>query len=139
MFIKFVGFSISAGIIQLISFTILNEFAGLDFWIAYVIAIVLSVIYNFTVNRRFTFRSVNNIPVAMALALAFYVAFTPYSTVLGDYLTDGALLGTGLFWNETLVVIFLMLQNMVLEFIWWRFFIFRKSINTRPDAPHHAE
>ena len=132
MFGTFVAFSIGAGIIQLISFTFLNEVLDLHFYAAYTIALVLSVVYNFTVNRRFTFRSVNNIPKAMSLAFAFYCAFAPYSIWLGDRLTDGVLFGNGLFWNEYLVLIFIMLQNMVLEFIWWRFFIFRKSINTRP-------
>ena len=131
MFIKFTAFSIGAGIIQLITFTVLNEFTDLDYWFSYLIALILSVVYNFTVNRRYTFRSANNIPIAMTLVLVFYCFFTPYSVWLTDYLTDGALFGTGIGWNEYLVVIFIMLQNLVLEFLWWRFVIFKKSINTR--------
>ncbi|MCL1984655.1 MAG: GtrA family protein [Methanomassiliicoccaceae archaeon] len=132
MFVKFTAFSIGAGIIELISFTLLNEGTHLNYWLSYTIALVLSVVYNFTINRRYTFRSVNNIPVAMSLVLLFYCAFAPYSIWLTDRLTDGSLFGIGSGWNEYLVLIVVMVQNLVLEFLWWRFVVFKKSINTRP-------
>ena len=132
MFVKFTAFSLGAGIIELISFTLLNEGTHLNYWLSYTIALVLSVVYNFTVNRRYTFRSVNNIPIAMSLVLLFYCAFAPYSIWLTDRLTDGSLFGLGSGWNEYVVLIFIMLQNLVLEFLWWRFVVFKKSINTRP-------
>jgi putative flippase GtrA len=132
MFVKFTAFSIGAAVIQLISFFMLNEWTDLETWVSYVIALALSVVYNFTVNRRFTFRSVNNVPVAMLLVLAFYCVFTPYSAWLMHYLTGTTLFDMGDGWYIYLVLIFIMLQNLVLEFLWWRFVIFKKSINTRP-------
>ena len=132
-FLKFTAFSLGAGIIQLVSFTIMNEALHFPFWLAYTIALVLSVLYNFTINRRFTFKSVNNIPIAMSLAFLFYVFFAPYSVWLGDFLTDGKLFygGIGKGWNEYLVTFVCMVQNLILEFAWWRFVIFKKSINSR--------
>jgi len=132
MFGTFVAFSIGAGIIELISFTALNEGTSLNYWASYTIALVLSVLYNFTVNRRYTFRSVNNIPKAMTLVFAFYCVFAPYSIWLTDRLTDGSLFGTGMFWNEYYVLLFIMVQNLIFEFIWWRLVVFKNSINTRP-------
>jgi len=131
MFLKFTAFSLGAGVIQLISFAILNEGTDLDSWVSYVIALTLSVIYNFTVNRRFTFRSANNVPVAMMYVLAFYCLFTPYSAWLMYYITGSSLFDTGEGLLIYAVLIFIMVQNLILEFLWWRFFIFRKSINTR--------
>jgi len=132
MFGKFVAFSIGAGIIQIISFTLLNEGTNLNYWASYTVALVLSVLYNFTVNRRWTFRSVNNVPKAMLLVFAFYCVFAPYSIWMTDWLTDGSLFGFGHYWNEYIVLLFVMVQNLIFEFIWWRLVVFKGSINTRP-------
>ncbi len=70
--VKFLLFSVSAGLVQIASFTLLNELAHLDYWVSYLIALLLSVVWNFTLNRRFTFQSAGNVPVAMLLVLAFY-------------------------------------------------------------------
>jgi len=131
MFLKFTAFSLGAGVIQLVSFAILNEGTSLDSWVSYIIALTLSVVYNFTINHRFTFRSANNVPVAMMYVLAFYCLFTPYSAWLMYYLTGTSLVDSGGSMMIYLVLIFIMVQNLILEFLWWRFFIFRKSINTR--------
>jgi len=131
MFGKFVAFSLGAGVIQIATFTVLNEFTSLNYWLSYTIALVFSVLYNFTVNRRFTFRSVNNIPIAMILVFLFYCVFAPYSIWLTDYLTDGALFGFGNGWNEYIVLLFVMVQNLIFEFLWWRFVVFKGSINSR--------
>jgi putative flippase GtrA len=123
-FLKFTAFSLGAGIIELVSFTLLNELTGLDYWASYFIALVLSVLYNFTVNRRFTFKSAANIPLAMLMVFLFYCAFTPYSIWLTDFLDvrhD---------WNEYLVLLIVMVQNLILEFLWCRFVVYRKNINT---------
>ena len=85
--LKFLLFSISAGAIQILSFTLLNELLHLPYWVSYLIALVLSVIWNFTLNRRFTFRAANNVPVAMLKVAAYYAVFTPLSTLL-EYLFD---------------------------------------------------
>ena len=125
-FFKFVLFSISAGLVQTLVFTLLLELVKWPYWPSYLIALVCSVIYNFTVNRRFTFRSVNNIPKAMCLVLLFYCAFTPLSTWWGDALTK-------IGWNEYVVLLGTMVINMILEFLWWRYVVVKNSINTRKD------
>ena len=126
--LKFVLFSCGAGIIQLGAFTLMNEIIRWNYWVSYLIALVLSVLYNFTVNRRYTFKSANNVPLAMALVFLFYVAFTPYSVWLTDYLT----MDKG--WNEYLVLFICMAQNLTLEFLWCRFVVYAKSINTNKLA-----
>ncbi|MCQ2436644.1 MAG: GtrA family protein [Clostridia bacterium] len=127
--VKFLLFSISAGVIQIVSFTLLNEviFKGELYWLSYLVALVLSVIWNFTLNRRYTFKSANNVPKAMLLVALFYVVFTPASTFLEDYLT-------GLGWNEYLVTVINMFLNFVLEFLYDRFVVFRDSIDTNDIA-----
>ena len=127
---KFVLLSASAGVIQLVSFTILNELAfrgtetGVGYWVPYLISLILSVIWNFTFNRKFTFKSAANVPKAMLLVLAYYVVFTPLSTLWGDALTDKA------GWNEYAVLIMTMVINLVTEFLYNRFVVYRKSLNT---------
>ena len=131
--VKFVCFSISAGIIEIVAFTLLNEFSGWSYWPCYLIALVLSVLWNFTLNRRYTFRSANNVPVAMAKVAVFYLVFTPASTVLGDYLAEKLL------WNEYLVTAINMLANFVLEYLYDRFVVFRGSIDTNELADKKKE
>ena len=122
--LKFVGFSCSAGVIQFVVFTILNEVLHLIYWPAYLIALVLSVLWNFTFNRKFTFKSANNVPIAMLKVAAYYVVFTPLSTLWGDALTDKA------HWNEYLVLAFTMVINLVTEYLFNQFVVYRKSMNT---------
>lgn len=122
--LKFVLFSAGAGIIQFVSFTLLQTVAKLPYWPAYLPAIILSVLFNFTVNRKFTFKSANNVPVAMLKVACFYLVFIPLSTWWGDALTEQAS------WNDTLVLLLTMLINFVTEFLYDRFFVFRNSINT---------
>ncbi|MBO7377205.1 MAG: GtrA family protein, partial [Clostridia bacterium] len=85
--IKFLLFSISAGAIQIGSFTLMNEVWHLPSWVSYLIALVLSVLWNFTLNRKFTFKSANNVPIAMLKVAGYYAVFTPLSTMLEHYLT----------------------------------------------------
>ena len=122
--IKFVLFSASAGLIELGVFALLNEFAGLPYWPCYLIALVLSVLWNFTLNRKFTFKSASNIPKAMLLVALFYLVFTPATTILGNYLAED------LKWNEYLVTILNMALNLSLEYLYDRFVVFRKSIDS---------
>lgn len=122
--IKFVFFSISAGVIELGSFTLLNEFTHFSYWPCYLIALVLSVLWNFTLNRKFTFKSANNIPIAMAKVAAFYCVFTPVTTILGNYLAET------LMWNEYLVTLINMALNLTTEYLYDRFFVFKGSIDT---------
>ncbi len=122
--IKFGLFSISAGLIQIGSFTLLNELLHLEYWLSYLIGLILSVIWNFTLNRKFTFKSSNNVPVAMLKVFAFYCVFTPLSTLLEKYLT------TGPQWNEYLVTVINMLLNFVTEYLYDTYVVFRGSIDT---------
>ena len=86
--LKFLMFSASAGIIEIAAFSILNELTHWSYWPCYLIALGLSVLWNFTLNRRYTFQSANNVPLAMVQVLGFYCVFTPVSTILGNYLAD---------------------------------------------------
>ena len=124
MFIKFALFSASAGIIQFGSYTLLYEFAHFPEWLSYLIALVLSVLWNFTLNRKFTFKSANNVPVAMLKVALYYVAFIPLSTLLEKYLTETA------GWNGYIVTALNMIINFVTEFLYQRFFVFGKSIGS---------
>ncbi len=125
--VKYVLFSASAGLIQFITFTLLNELADLPYWPCYLVALVLSVLWNFTLNREFTFKSTANIPRAMLLVAAYYAVFSPLSTLWGTALTN-------IGWNEYIVLIGTMLINLTTEFLYWRLVIYRNSINTNARA-----
>ena len=120
--IKFTLFSISAGVIQIGSFALLELFIE-TYWIAYLISLLLSIIWNFTLNRRFTFRSTANVPIAMAKILGFYAVFTPLSTWLGDMAESGGV-------NDFLILVITMLSNFVLEFLFSKFVVYRGKENT---------
>lgn len=121
--LKFLMFSVSAGVIELGSFTLLNEIFHLPYWVSYITALVLSVVWNFTLNRKYTFKSASNVPAAMLKVLLYYAVFTPLSTLLEHRLT-------ALGWNEYAVTILNMLINFVTEFLYQRFFVFAKSLDT---------
>ena len=93
-------------------------------WPSYLISIILSVIWNFTFNRKFTFKSASNVPLAMTLALLFYCAFVPASVFGGD-----ALEGIG--WNGTVVTVLMMIINFVFEFIWDKFVVFNDKVTNK--------
>ena len=122
--VTFVLFSASAGIIEMGVFALLNEWIRWSYWPCYLIALTVSVVWNFTLNRRFTFRSASNVPRAMALVLLFYCVFTPVTTLLGNYLAETLL------WNEYLVTGINMLLNITTEYLYDRFVVFRKSLDT---------
>lgn len=122
--IKFVLFSASAGIIQFASCTLLFEVAKLEYVWSYIISVVLSVLWNFTFNRKFTFKSASNIPIAMLKVAAFYLVFTPLSALWSWALED--LCG----WNEYLVLAPTMIINMVTEYLYCTYFVFKNSMNT---------
>lgn len=126
-FIKFTLFSISAGIVQAGSFTLLNETTGFPYWPSYLIALTLSVVWNFTFNRRYTFKSTANIPKAMTLVILYYAVFTPASTWWGDALTR-------IGWNEYIVLGGTMVINFVTEFLFQSLVVFRKTMNTNALA-----
>lgn len=121
--VKFTLFSISAGIIQIGSFTLMNELLPLPEWFSYLTSLLLSIVWNFTFNRRFTFKSAANVPIAMAKLLGFYAVFTPVSTYL-VYLAEKA----GV--SEYITVILSMLSNFILEFLFSKFVIYKNQENT---------
>ncbi len=125
---KFTLFSISAGLIEIGSFTLFNELLHLPYWLSYLTALVLSVLWNFTLNRKFTFKSAANVPIAMLKVAAYYAVFTPLSTMLEHVLT----MRFG--WNPYLATALNMVLNFVTEFLYQRFFVFGKSIDTNEAA-----
>lgn len=122
---KFTLFSISAGLIELVADALLTELVHMEEWAAYLIALILSVLWNFTLNRKFTFHSASNVPLAMAKVALFYLVFTPLSTWWTAVLT-----GEGVGWNGYLVLGLTMLVNFVTEYLYDRYVVFRGSIDT---------
>ena len=120
--VKFTLFSISAGVIQIGSFALLEIFIK-DYWIPYLVSLVLSILWNFTLNRRYTFKSAANVPVAMAKVFGFYLVFTPLSTYLGD-------LAEGYGVNDFIILIVTMLANFVLEFLFCKLVVYRGQEDT---------
>ncbi len=125
--IKFVLFSASAGIIQMGGFALLNELLHLQYWLSYLIALVASVLWNFTFNRRYTFQSDGNVGRAMLLVFGYYCVFTPVSVWLEHQLT-------GLGWNEYLVTAINMGLNFVTEYLFQRFVVYRSTLDTNELA-----
>lgn len=141
--IKFACFSASAGIIQIVSFTLLNEllpttnstnaiaqwFFNSEYGGSYLVALTLSVLWNFTFNRKFTFKSAANIPVAMLKIFAFYCVFTPVSTILGEMVAQRFTAS----YVEYIILAVTMATNMISEFLYCRFFVYKNSMNTLND------
>ena len=120
--VKFTLFSISAGIIQIGSFALLEIFIK-DYWIPYLVSLILSILWNFTLNRRYTFKSAANVPVAMAKVFGFYLVFTPLSTYLDDLAESAGI-------NDFVILIVTMLANFVLEFLFCKFVVYRGKEDT---------
>lgn len=127
--IKFTLISISAGIIQVASYALIRIFSKFpegtwqDYVIAYTPSLLLSVIWNFTINRKITFKSSNNVTKSMILVLLFYLVFTPVSTILGGICVEHNI-------NADLVFIITLILNFVLEFLYCRFIVYRNSCDT---------
>ena len=142
--VKFALFSVSAGVIQIVSFTLLNElmpdvqgynavtrwFFESEYGAYYLVALILSILWNFTVNRKFTFKSATNIPIAMLKVFGFYCVFTPISTILGEIITPKIPFEFG----EYIVLGVTMIINMVSEFLYCRFVVYKDSMNTNESA-----
>ena len=126
--LKFVLFSASAGVIQISTAALFKEVFKLVHWVCYLLSLILSVLWNFTLNRKFTFYSANNIPVAMMKVALFYVVFTPLSTWWTAVLTEDLAV------NYYIVQVGTMLINFVTEYLYDRFVVFGKSIDTAKKA-----
>ena len=125
--VKFTLFSISAGLIQVAAFTLMETVFHLPYWPSYLTALVLSVLWNFTFNRRYTFRSDASVGRSMLLVALFYAVFTPVSTWWGHVLTSAG-------WNDFLVLAITMAVNFVTEFLYHRFVVYRNRIDTNDVA-----
>lgn len=121
--LKFVAFSMGAGIIQIVSYTIIHELTDCEHWKAYLPSLILSVLYNFTVNRKFTFKSATNVPIAMLKVALFYCVFTPVSLYLGQLAENAGV-------NNYIVEVVTMSCNLVTEYLFCRFVVYRGSMNT---------
>jgi putative flippase GtrA len=126
--IKFVLVSASAGIVEILVFTLMNELTGLRYWPCYLTALIASVVWCFTINRRYTFKSAKNVPRAMAMVFAFYLVFTPATTILGNYLAET------LHWNEYLVTAINMALNLSLEYLYDTFVVYRGEMDNNDIA-----
>ena len=124
--LKFTAFSLSAGIIQIGSFAILEIFIK-DYWIPYLVSLILSIVWNFTLNRRFTFKSAANVPIAMAKVFGFYLVFTPLSTWLGNLAEKNG-------GNDFVILILTMVANFVLEYLFCKFVVYRGQENTLEES-----
>ena len=130
--LKFTLFSISAGLIQIAAFTLMETVFHLPYWPSYLTALVLSVLWNFTFNRRYTFRSDASVARSMLLVALFYAVFTPVSTWWGHALTSAG-------WNDFLVLAGTMVVNFVTEFLYQRFVVYRNRIDTNDVARRASE
>lgn len=125
--VKFTLFSISAGVIQIGLFTLMEEVFKIDnYWICYLTSLIASVLWNFTINKKVTFRSASNVTVAMTLVFCFYLVFTPVSTVLGNLAEINGV-------NEYVVLAITMISNFVLEYLYTRYFVYKNSCDTAAD------
>ena len=122
--IKYGLFSISAGVIQAISFALLFNVLTKSnqelFWVCHIIALILSIVWNFTLNRKYTFQSANNVPIAMLKVALFYLVFTPVSAYLGQVAANAG-------WNGLLVEGLTMVANFVLEFLFYKYVVFAEK------------
>lgn len=134
-FLKFTGFSISAGVIQFATTGALSTWTSLiPYWIAYLIGLVLSVVWNFTFNRKFTFKAANNVPLAMGLVVAYYCAFTPLTTFGANAIVEAWKVSAGTGWNDLYEMVItgsMMILNFVTEFFWDKFVVFNEKVTSR--------
>ena len=118
--IKFFLFSCSAGMIQTLTFALFDTVLHLEYWPSYLMALTLSVIWNFTLNRKYTFKSAVNVPKAMLMVFLYYLVFTPISTWLGQLWADNG-------GNHYLILFTNMIANLVTEFLFDKYFVFREK------------
>ena len=130
--LKFVLVSVSAGVVEIAVFSAMTELTGLKYWPCYLTALVASVVWCFTINRRYTFQSAKNVPKAMLMVLAFYAVFTPATTILGNYLAEDLL------WNGYIVTGINMALNLSLEYLYDTFVVYRDDMDNNDVAMKKA-
>lgn len=139
--LKYVLVAASAGLIQFGSTAILSLIWPVEKFtngpvLFYLIGLVLSVIWNLTINRKYTFKSANNMGIAILWTVGFYIIFTPASLLLQGWLTNGVMiegstlvLAHYLGWHTLIGTIINMVLNLGLEYPFQRFIVFRNSID----------
>ena len=137
--VKFTLFSASAGIIQIGTYTLMYEALHWAPWLSYLISLILSVLWNFTFNRTYTFRSDADIGRSMRLVALFYLVFTPLSTwwtaaLTGENPFTGAEASAEPLVNNYVVQAGTMLINFVTEFLDQKFVVYRGTIDTNRRA-----
>ena len=160
--VKYFLCAASAGLIQFVTFTILSTvfdktgvtasmgkmwfFGEMDksLFTATTIALGLSIIWNFTLNRKFTFKAANNVPLAMGLAFLFYVPFYPFQTWYVGAVTGAIRDAIGqpeATWPSIIAEGTVMLINGILEFCWQKFVVFRmpKGKDVMPEEENAEE
>ncbi|MFA6846255.1 MAG: GtrA family protein [Sphaerochaetaceae bacterium] len=125
--IKYTCIAASAGVIQIGSYTLFYELLRWNAWFSYLISLILSVLWNFTLNRKYTFKSTANYPKAMFKVFLYYLVFTPLSTLWTKYFTEN------LAWNNYIVEVATILINFVTEFCYQRFYVFKDQLDTNTD------
>ena len=120
--LKYALVAASAGIIQIGSFTLFNEAIKMEYYLAYVISLTLSVVWNLTINRKATFKSDANYGIAMLKVIGYYLVFAPLTMWGGQELVNVG-------WNEYLVEGLTMLLNFVTEYLFFMFVVFRGKID----------
>lgn len=139
----FTAFMASAGVIQFVTTGLLSTWTGwIPYWLAYLIGLVLSVVWSFTFNRKFTFRSASNVTLAMILVLIYYCAFTPLSTFGADAILDAWRTAAGSDWTddyELVITAAMMLINFVTEFLWEKFVVFNDNVMARLERRLHMK
>ncbi len=135
-FLKYSLFAASAGLIETGGFYLLGLIPGFGYWACYLPALVASVVWNFTLNRRFTFQSAANIPAAMLKVFAYYAVFTPLSTILGNWLVEVRFAGSAA--ANDIVYFATLLTNFITEYLYQRYYVFRGQIDSRKKAQEDA-
>lgn len=142
--VKFALFSVSAGIIQIGTYTLFYEVLRWAPWLAYLVSLILSVLWNFTFNRKYTFRSNADLKRCMLLVALYYLVFTPLSTwwtaaLTGENpFTGAAASGTPVL-NNYVVEIGTMLINFVTEFLFQKLVVYRGQTDTNDAARKERE
>jgi len=132
-FVKFGLFSVSAGLIETALFYLLGLVPALGYWSRYLPALTASVVWNFTLNRRYTFHSDANYSKAMLKTFAYYVVFTPFSTILGNWLVEVRFAAYPA--ADDIVYFATLLFNFATEFLFQRYYVFRGTIDNREKIP----
>ncbi len=145
----FTAFMASAGVIQFVTTGLLSTWTGLMkseeddyYWCAYLAGLVLSVIWSFTFNRKFTFKAASNLPLAMGLVALYYCAFAPLSTFGADAIIGAWKSAAGENWNdnyEMVITAAMMLINFVTEYFWEKFVVFNDGVMAKIERKLHIK